>query len=352
MAGTLYIHSGTHKTGTTSIQASLNGYEDEKLKYADLGAQNHSVPIRRAFNVIENMQGPVFADQNGSQGAFLKQRQAFRNRLTDQLSTTEKNVIISGEGIARLNAYELRDLENLCRPFVREFKVIIFLREPRGFATSMFQQRLKAMNARVTLNEDMYRWRITQFLKVFGSENVIFREFGETTLEGRSSIDAFCAIVGASAKKINGQNLNASMLHLTGKFLFSICNIHALRPRSPQLRAAWSAFIDDLNQSLLALGESKKFTLPSEIADQLYSHADWEWAKANSGLLLQPQDCSQVNQIPQDLTEYMLDWGGDEVSQLKDALQSMGVAAGLSVENLADKTVETFLPKGKSCSNP
>ena len=46
-----YIHVGMHKTGSTSIQKSLSGFSDAKIRYLMLShnATNHSIPIKILF---------------------------------------------------------------------------------------------------------------------------------------------------------------------------------------------------------------------------------------------------------------------------------------------------------------
>ena len=50
VTGKLFLHIGMHKTGSSSIQFSLNGFENESIRYAKLGFENHSVPIYTAFS--------------------------------------------------------------------------------------------------------------------------------------------------------------------------------------------------------------------------------------------------------------------------------------------------------------
>ena len=44
------IHIGMHKTGSTSIQRSLQGYRDDRFQYARLGkTANHSLAMYSLF---------------------------------------------------------------------------------------------------------------------------------------------------------------------------------------------------------------------------------------------------------------------------------------------------------------
>ena len=44
------LHIGMHKTGSTSIQLSLNGYDDGETIYANLENINHAFPIYTIFS--------------------------------------------------------------------------------------------------------------------------------------------------------------------------------------------------------------------------------------------------------------------------------------------------------------
>ncbi len=47
---TCIIHIGIHKTGSTSIQESLQGFYNDIFYYANLGPSNHSEPIYCLFS--------------------------------------------------------------------------------------------------------------------------------------------------------------------------------------------------------------------------------------------------------------------------------------------------------------
>jgi len=44
------VHGGLHKTGTTSIQSSLDHYNDGNAAYANLGHSNHSLFLKTLFH--------------------------------------------------------------------------------------------------------------------------------------------------------------------------------------------------------------------------------------------------------------------------------------------------------------
>ena len=50
MVDEVLIHIGMHKTGSTSIQASIKDYNDGVSAYASLGDENHSVLIYTGFD--------------------------------------------------------------------------------------------------------------------------------------------------------------------------------------------------------------------------------------------------------------------------------------------------------------
>ena len=109
---TCIIHVGMHKTGTTSIQQSLNGYSDDEFYYARLGqGANHSLPMFSLFSPAPEEYRIHRA--NGIRGKRLKDHIDLL-RLDLERSITEANgrsMIISGEAIARLPKQALIELK-------------------------------------------------------------------------------------------------------------------------------------------------------------------------------------------------------------------------------------------------
>ena len=175
-----------HKTGTSSIQASLHGgLLGADYRYADLGKANHSGIICAAMQRDGN---GLLAD-NPSLGEL-------RRALSDN---TWMALIISGEGICRLDVDQLRALRDVLTEYVDTVKVVAYVRPPLGYIESAFQQRLKSNDLSLADALDSYphyRIRFEKFDRIFGRENVDLWKFDPRCFPSRCVVRDFCSRLG------------------------------------------------------------------------------------------------------------------------------------------------------------
>ena len=134
---TCILHIGMHKTGTSSIQASLAALPDDRgYKLANFGYPNASGAIVGGF------QNRSRANRDVAQDALETRRERVRARFKSTLeSYKHQNIVISGEAMVHLNADEMNDLIAFI-PHTT-IKVIGYAREPRSFMSSACQERIK-----------------------------------------------------------------------------------------------------------------------------------------------------------------------------------------------------------------
>ncbi len=188
------IHVGMHKTGTTSIQQSLKGFEDEDFVYfVDKSWQgNHS---RAIFRLLESRGAGIPNPRKKSQ-VFRDVNKSVRRNLTRAVESLEgRNLIISGEGLIVLNKEELERLRCLFESFGVEVKIVAYVRPPAAFMTSVYLQRLKS-GTRFELNPDgdygNYQSRFRKFDEVFGQENVLLWKFDPKDFYQNCVVRDFC----------------------------------------------------------------------------------------------------------------------------------------------------------------
>lgn len=149
---TVYLHMGFHKTATSSFQATcknnireLNsqGYEYPLFECLKNGKErivaNHSTPLLTVFgtNPVQNRQVIKWNLDD-----LEKEVLSYRKQL-DLISNTEKNLIISGEG---LSTFPKQDIVKLVEYFKAKgfgIKPIVAVRTPLSFHCSSVQQRVK-----------------------------------------------------------------------------------------------------------------------------------------------------------------------------------------------------------------
>lgn len=143
---TLILHAGLHKTGSTSIQESLgirkevleqDGYRYPAFRNPDgVLEYNHSYMFQLAFSNAP------------SQLAIVKKRgwdptlaaSCYYDQLRSAMNDCP-NLILSGEGISRLNEFELRKIKELFKTW--KIEVITYVRPAYSFFCSAQQERIK-----------------------------------------------------------------------------------------------------------------------------------------------------------------------------------------------------------------
>ena len=216
----IVIHAGLHKTGTTSIQASLNSPKNEKILssqdwlYPKEWPENHSIPVYSVFcsqpelyhiNARQNLSGEQIRDINEAYVNYLKKEVSLK---------CPKKLIISGEDISKLGQDELlrfkRFLHSTFNPDV--IKVIVYVRHPVLLATSRLQQKIK--NGRHTLTSGLLevdlskrghsiRQPITNLVSVFGQEMTEVYSFEEAVKESHGLVGHFLTVLSFNRNEID-----------------------------------------------------------------------------------------------------------------------------------------------------
>lgn len=208
---TLYLHIGTTKTGTTSIQKfclqnkdilqeknycfpnSIHRYENKKnatLRYKGIHRNGH-------FLV-----GSVW-DENGMHNTAEEER-LFHEGMANvaALFETYDNIILSDEGIWYMSSYGKRDLWDRLKTHAQEhsyqIKIIVYLRRQDDFFISNWNQAVKEnhmtdsieINLEETLRTRPMRYaygeKLDLIAQVLGRENIIVRRFDVRMFYGDS----------------------------------------------------------------------------------------------------------------------------------------------------------------------
>ncbi len=190
----LILHYGMHKTGSSSIQDTLYNLDSSEFTYIHFGQPNPSLQVTQGFSEGWEKR-PVFARQHlkkedvesrtvRARKAVLKQ---FRSIKTDR-------AVFSAEAFAHLNRQELKEFINLVRPFTSEIRAIGYVRSPKSYTESVFQQKIK--RSRIKLGEPLvninYKRLIEGLDEALGKSNVEVYEFNRDTLQGGCVVRDFC----------------------------------------------------------------------------------------------------------------------------------------------------------------
>ncbi|KHD08079.1 hypothetical protein PN36_16180 [Candidatus Thiomargarita nelsonii] len=212
MMKTVYIHIGTPKTGTTSLQTffKINKtlLKQQGVYYPAEGSYYHNDghhTLARAF-YGENYH---WVDPND----FKYTKEWCTTQIRQHINEAECNkILLSAERFWFVSAKELRAILDQM-PLV--CKIIVYLRRQDKRLVSIYNQRVKQCRKDRThenfdnfikieienKNSSFYHYpRITKLAKAFGKENIIVRAFEKQQWYHQSLIEDFLKILGLSLK--------------------------------------------------------------------------------------------------------------------------------------------------------
>ncbi len=208
---TTFVHIGTEKTGTTTIQEFL--HQNSRL----LGARGYHFP--RTPGLRNHLKLAAYAQDSARRNdlnQFFKLNDktaidAFRTRLKADLtkevqSKNAPHVIFSNEHCSsRLTRpREIEALRDLLLSFSSDIRIIVYLRRQDDFLLSRYSTNIKAggtediriPNANTIENLYDYAAILDKWAAVFGKDNIIVRPFETSQMAGRNLIADFSNVLG------------------------------------------------------------------------------------------------------------------------------------------------------------
>jgi len=195
---TIYLHIGSHKTGTSSIQSFLRNNVDILIKKYDL---TYYTPAIWPLKFIERK-----PDVDLRLDGFNSLKGIKTNR-----------VIISHENYSWLsNAEDLKALHNKLMNYAESVKIIVYLRRQDSLAISQKQEGTKWLDNSVAYGHEIsalptkltsyashyldFYSRVEKWASAFGEENIIIKLFQTDTLLNGDVVDDFLNVLNISAK--------------------------------------------------------------------------------------------------------------------------------------------------------
>jgi hypothetical protein len=192
----LLLHIGTGKTGTTSIQHTIERAFKEKnlgnIAYPEISGSNH------------NFIAEVYKDPKRlSRSSRHRYRSELRdNTFTELTSRVRDNLrqwivkndctILSGEYFGGLSDIEIRRFcEDLRRWGVGKVRVLIYIRNPSSYYLSFIQQQLKGSH-QIT-NPGAFKYRFRESIESWQAviTDVVARPFERSSLIGNDVVPDF-----------------------------------------------------------------------------------------------------------------------------------------------------------------
>ncbi|WP_272166378.1 hypothetical protein [Vibrio diabolicus] len=176
----LYLHVGSWKTGTTTIQETLfynrEVLSDHGVFYPAISA--HHVFLTYLFN--SNGKNHIASQLEGKDFDFLLNR---AKTIWNNIVKTDKDVMLSSEFLLGLSVDDIENLKKELDSLFDSVKVIIYLREPVSHSISAVNEQVKCGHN--TLDEAYEHLSNPQeinqainWVRIFGGD-VVIREFSK-----------------------------------------------------------------------------------------------------------------------------------------------------------------------------
>lgn len=246
----IVLHIGMHKTGSTTIQRVLKGFDDGRNLYAPFEHINHSFPIYTIFSK-HYLRFRAWTD-SGLTDAQIEELRA--RQLQDLIAMLRRRdrqtLILSGESIGQIHAEGVAQMIDLMRPHTRKIEMICYVRAPLSFAVSSFQQRMKRYLTGVPNRVDpQYRSRIEKFIELLGRENVTIRLFDRSSLMNGDVAQDFADFCGITLPERAAVEANSSLSAPALKLLYHFNRERFLKAGDDVLSKAREQLISRLARS-------------------------------------------------------------------------------------------------------
>lgn len=218
------IHYGMHKTGSSSIQKTLQrNLQDSNFYYLDINSSgNHSKPIQNAFS---NKTKNIVSDHNKTdQIEAIRRGNHLRYIIENELEKAGNRVtIISGESISIMPQESLVDFRGTLSKYFDDIQLVGYIRPPASFIESAFQQVVKGGASDFNLRRlyPHYRRNFSRIESVFGQENVSYWNFDTKSFPSGCVVTDFCSRIGIEINQNSIIKVNESLSLPAIKLLYT-----------------------------------------------------------------------------------------------------------------------------------
>lgn len=192
------VHWGMPKTGSTSIQVSLQAAGDSAShRYLSLEDPNAGRALSTMF--LDDPRDFHLNRKDRLNPARLSQDRADAfARFEEQFRSGHSTYILSGEAISSMDLPTLRRLRDWLLTQVDEVRAVGYVRKPKGYMESELQQKIKAGRGRFDLRSHYpaYRQRFEPIEEVFGPAQVTYWLFEPSRFPGGDVVRDFVARLG------------------------------------------------------------------------------------------------------------------------------------------------------------
>ena len=258
------IHFGVHKTGSSSIQATLFGTRANRVAgYVHGGTANGSQLVRDAFAT----RGASWHSRANGAAISLPALRRLAGRLRWHMAiraarAKSDRLILSAEAIAHFHDADLATLLDAVRAVSPSPVFLGYVREPVGFLRSAFQEKIKTkLGAGFEFAPDRPRrlnlhGLIERLDAAVGADNVRVFAFDRALFPQGDVVRHFLEQAGIDPSSVTIRRVNEGLSMLGVKALYTYRRLRVandLTLRDPRSRAAFVAELADLGGEAFAL---------------------------------------------------------------------------------------------------
>lgn len=221
----IVLHFGMDKTGSTSIRASLSRHlRDPDFHFVAPGLQNAGRCLAAAFK-DDPRDFHYFRRTALAPSDIPRLRAESLAALDAELEAAQgRTAVLSAEAVSTFDAKECARLLAYFRRFSDDVRAVAYVRPPKGYIESNFQQQVKAGTVRQLVPAALlpqYRERFEPIDQGFGRERVTLWPFEPASFPERNVVLHFCREIGAAFDPAQVVNENASLSRGAVALLFA-----------------------------------------------------------------------------------------------------------------------------------
>ncbi len=295
---TAYLHIGTEKTGTTTLQHYLeqerNDLKNQKILYPVSGCKKNHWGLLVYAMAAEREDRIKFARKLTDPNKVAALQETFKQGILDEAHAHKgMDIVLSLEQLSsRLNDQtELEKIAHLFQSIAKTTKIIVYLRPQTEYLTSWYStqvktgQRTKPFSFPTPADDDFDRYDYQKLLdrwgRVFGKENLIVRVFQKSRLLNNNIVDDFLHTLGRipKAASLKNASLNQSLDPET---------VEVLRKLNPHLGPLVSPQgINPHRRGVVTFMESISDGRPLTISQENHSEFMSQFSKSNAEIARQ-----------------------------------------------------------------
>lgn len=226
------IHIGPAKTGSTSIQKTLNGFDDGVTKYLEFQKHNSKIINKMSWNhskvikyIFEDSFFKKFNTKNLIDSHDAKSlRASLEADLKKEITRLDREkIIISGEGLGPIKRSAIKKLKFFLEQNNCNIQIFAFYRDPYNKLVSKFQQTSKEKSFSL-LDSSFKGWMpapidvtLAGWAQHFPKEKIFVNSFHKEDLIDGCVVETFCSfakIKPTNKDTASNQSMSFSALRL------------------------------------------------------------------------------------------------------------------------------------------